>query len=50
MPDQGIVFDRSQKPRDSRPGQKIKKKGFQPAESRGWLNEKIKRKQTPGGD
>jgi len=28
MPDQGIVFDGSQKPRDSRPGQKIKKKGF----------------------
>ena len=40
MPDQGIVFDGSQKPRDLRPGQKIKKKGFQPAGSKGWLNEK----------
>jgi len=28
MPDQGIVFDGSQKPRDLRPGQKMKKKGF----------------------
>ena len=25
MPDQGIVFDGSQKPREMRPGQKIKK-------------------------
>jgi len=28
MPDQGIVFDESQKPREMRPGQKIKNKGF----------------------
>jgi len=28
MPDQGIVFDESQKPRETRPGQKIKTKGF----------------------
>jgi len=28
MPDQGIVFDGSQEPRETRPGQKIKKRGF----------------------
>jgi len=28
MPDQGIVFDRSRKPREMRPGQKIKNTGF----------------------
>jgi len=28
MPDQGIVFDGSQKPREMRPGQKIKNTGF----------------------
>jgi len=28
MPDQGIVFDGSRKPREMRPGQKIKSTGF----------------------
>jgi len=28
MPDQGIVFNESRKPREMRPGQKIKNKGF----------------------
>jgi len=28
MPDQGIVFNRSQKPREMRPGQKMKNTGF----------------------
>ena len=28
MPDQGIVFDRSRKPREMRPGQKVKNTGF----------------------
>jgi len=28
MPDQGIVLDGSQEPRETRPGQKIKKRGF----------------------
>ena len=28
MPDKGIVFNESQKPREMRPGQKVKKKGF----------------------
>jgi len=50
MPDQGIVFDKSQKPREMRPGQKIKNKGFQPAGSKGWSNEKIMGKWTPKGD
>jgi len=49
MPDQGIVFDRSQKPREMRPGQKIKNTGFRPAESKGWLNEKMMGKWTPKG-
>jgi len=51
MPDQGIVFDESQKPREMRPGQKMKNKGFQPAESKGWSNEKIiMGRRTPKGD
>jgi len=41
MPDQGIVFDRSQKPRETRPGQKIKNTGFRPAGSKGWSNKKM---------
>jgi len=28
MPDQGIVFDGSRKPRETRPGEKIKNTGF----------------------
>jgi len=50
MPDQGIVFDESRKPRETRPGQKIKNKGFQLAGSKGWLNGKIRERQTPKGD
>jgi len=50
MLDQGIVFDKSQKPRETRPGQKIKNKGFQPAGSKGWSNRKIMGKQTPKDD
>jgi len=50
MPDQGIIFDESQKPRELRPGQGVKNKGFRLAESKGWLNEKIIGRQTPKGD
>jgi len=39
-----------QKPREMRPGQKIKNKGFQPAGSKGWSNGKIMGRQTPKGD
>jgi len=49
MPDQGIVFDGSRKPREMRPGQKIKNTGFQLAGSKGWSNKKITGKRTPKG-
>jgi len=37
------------KTQETRPGQKITNTGFQLAESKGWLNEQIMGKQTPGG-
>jgi len=49
MPDQGIVFNGSRKPREMRPGQKIKNTGFQLAGSKGWSNEKMSGKWTPKG-
>jgi len=34
-------------PRDTRPGQGIKKEGFQPAGGKGWSNRKAEKRRTP---